>query len=86
MTHYLPEIVFLDLEASCQSVDDRPIEIGVSRIDETDELVTWSSLVPPRGIWPDTDRSDECEADHGIAGLICRTHPSRRTSTAKLTR
>lgn len=40
MTHYLPEIVFLDLEASCRSVDDRPIEIGVSRIDETDELVT----------------------------------------------
>lgn len=67
MTHHLPEIVFLDLEASSLAVDGWPIEIGVSWIDETGELVTWSSLIRPHGTWAHAAWSDESEAVHGIA-------------------
>lgn len=40
MTSNLPEIVFLDLEASSLDADSWPIEIGVPWIDETSALYT----------------------------------------------
>ena len=71
MPSNLPEIVFLDLEASSLAADSWPIEIGVTWIDETGELVTWSSLIRPHETWPATAGSHESEAVHGIprAGL-----------------
>lgn len=67
MPSNLPEIIFLDLEASSLDADSWPIEIGATWIDETGELVTWSSLIRPHYAWPATAWSHESEAVHGIA-------------------
>ena len=51
MNGLLNEVVFLDLEASSLEPDGWPIEIGLTWIDELDELVTWSSLIRPHPSW-----------------------------------
>lgn len=61
----MPELVFLDFEASSLSADSWPIEIGLSWINDG-EVETWSSLIRPRPEWDLTDWSDRSAAVHGI--------------------
>lgn len=66
MTLHLPEVVFLDLEASSLAQDGWPIEIGLTWIDELDELVSWASLIRPHASWPPERWCPQSEALHGI--------------------
>ena len=72
MTDLLSEAVFLDLEASSLAPDGWPIEIGLTWIDELDELVTWSSLIRPHPSWSGAAWCADAEAIHRLerAGLL----------------
>ncbi|MGC0222771.1 hypothetical protein [Pseudooceanicola nitratireducens] len=66
MNGLLNEIVFLDLEASSLAPDGWPIEIGLTWIDELDELVTWSSLIRPHPTWSIAAWCADSEAIHRL--------------------
>ncbi|SNS07346.1 hypothetical protein [Antarctobacter heliothermus] len=66
MTNFLSEVFFLDLEASSLAPNGWPIEIGLTWIDELDELVTWSSLIRPHPSWSTTAWCAEAEAIHRL--------------------
>lgn len=66
MTDLLSGAIFLDLEASSLAPDGWPIEIGLTWIDELDELVTWSSLIRPHPSWSNTAWCADAEAIHRL--------------------
>lgn len=66
MNGLLNEVVFLDLEASSLAQDGWPIEIGMTWIDELDELVTWSSLIRPHPTWSSAAWCADAEAIHRL--------------------
>lgn len=66
MNGLLNEVVFLDLEASSLAPDGWPIEIGLTWIDELDELVTWSSLIRPHPSWNIAAWCADAEAIHRL--------------------
>ena len=66
MTDLLIGAIFLDLEASSLAPDGWPIEIGLTWIDELDELVTWSSLIRPHPTWSIAAWCADAEAIHQL--------------------
>ncbi|GGE29115.1 hypothetical protein GCM10011360_16550 [Primorskyibacter flagellatus] len=67
MADLLSEVVFLDFEASSLAPDGWPIEIGLTWIDELDELVTWSSLIRPHPNWSSAAWCADAEAIHQLS-------------------
>ena len=66
MGNLLSEVAFLDLEASSLAPNGWPIEIGLTWIDELDELVTWSSLIRPHPSWSSAAWCADAEAIHRL--------------------
>jgi DNA polymerase III subunit epsilon len=62
----MPNIIFIDFEASSLDDDSWPIEIGLAWIDEKEKLRSASKLIKPHPSWSMEAWSDKSQKIHGI--------------------
>lgn len=61
-------VAFLDFEASSLDAEGWPIEVGLSWIDESQEIQTFNTLIRPAPEWPEHAWSPASAAVRGIPG------------------